>query len=93
MWMDKTKINSKTQTLTSEKVQEMTGKSIENFENHWINNATCYHLAAKFNPKGLHLLLTKLKDASQDRFNELYEKGTVSPLHVAALNSTSVSLR
>ena len=48
MWMDKTKINSKTQTLTSEKVQEMTGKSIENFENHWINNATCYHLAAKF---------------------------------------------
>ena len=48
---------------------------------------------AKFNPKGLHLLLTKLKDASQDRFNELYEKGTVSPLHVAALNSNSVSLR
>ena len=89
MWMDKTKINLK--NLPNKQTKR--AKSIQNFENHWIDNATCYHLAAKFNPKGLHFLLTKLKAASPDRFNELYEKGTVSPLHVAALNSNSVSLR
>ena len=68
-------------------------KSINNFECDWIDNATCYHLAAKFNPKGLHLLLEKLKEASKDEFDKLYEGDKVSPLHVAALNSNSIGLR
>ena len=89
MWMDKTKINLK--NLPNKQTKR--AKSIQNFENHWIDNATCYHLAAKFNPKGLHFLLTKLKAASSIEFDNLYEGDKVSPLHVAALNSNSISLR
>ena len=70
-----------------------TAKCIDSIEDDWINHATCYHLAAKFNPKGLHLLLTKLKAASTNEFEKLYEENKVSPLHVAALNSNSISLR
>ena len=64
----------------------------ESLESDWINDANCYHLAAKFNPKGLHLLLTKVKEFSQESFWELYNDHNVSPLHVAALNSDSISL-
>ena len=74
-------------------VEPKTAKCIDNIENYWIDNTTCYHLAAKFNPKGLHLLLTRLKAASPEEFNQLYKDGKVSPLHVAALNSSSISLR
>ena len=74
-------------------VEPKTAKCIDNIENYWIDNANCFHLAAKFNPKGLHLLLTKLKAASSIEFDNLYEGDKVSPLHVAALNSNSISLR
>ena len=61
-------------------------------ENQWIEKANCFHLAAKFNPTGLHLMLSQLK-TDQDVFQKLYENGQCSPLHVAALNSDSLSLR
>ena len=61
-------------------------------ENKWIEKANCFHLAAKFNPTGLHLMLSQLK-ADQVVFQKLYENGQCSPLHVAALNSDSLSLR
>ena len=79
--------------MTKVLVKPNTAKCIDNIENYWIDSATCYHLAAKYNPKGLHLLLSKLKAASHERFLELYQDGTVSPMHVAALNSNSISLR
>ena len=64
-------------------------------ENSWIKDANCFHLAAKFNPNGLHCMLSRLKteDEGKDIFDELYETGKFSPLHVAALINDSLSLR
>ena len=72
-------------------VRVLTGAT-ETLESDWINDANCYHLAAKFNPKGLHLLLTKIKEHSEESFWDLYNDNNVSPLHVAALNADSISL-
>ena len=60
-------------------------------EDAWINGATCYHLAARFNPNGLHLLLSQLEENS-DTFLEIYKNGKTSPLHVAASNTDELAV-
>lgn len=85
IWMSKASVRKNSHQNTT--------KCNNSIESDWIDYATCYHLAAKFNPKGLHLLLEKLKEASKDEFDKLYEGDKVSPLHVAALNSNSIGLR
>ena len=58
-------------------------------ENQWILIANCFHLAAKFNPNGLHHMLMQFK---VDKSNSLFTEGTISPLHVSAINANSLSL-
>ena len=56
----------------------------------WIYGAHVIHLAAKFMPQGLQLLL------SMDNKSELIDKKSdyqCSPLHVAATNNDSLSTR
>ena len=64
-------------------------------ENLWIKEANCFHLAAKFNPTALHLMLSKLKESEDGKnvFKNLYKEKQFSPLHVAAFNTNSLSLR
>ena len=63
-------------------------------EDAWILNANCFHLCAKFNPKGLHILLSHCKH-DQLFMNQLYDDktGNISPLHVAASKTTADSTR
>ena len=60
-------------------------------ENEWIQFANCFHLAARFNPIGLHQMLLQFNNDKTDNFS-LKEEGTISPIHVAAMNSKSLSL-
>ena len=54
-------------------------------EDSWILQATCLHLAAKFNPEGLHILLSHLKiDSKIKSMEHVHKKGSFSPLHLAA---------
>ena len=62
-------------------------------EKSWIYSANSLHLAAKFNPEALHLILSHLKDTPmkfKEKFTGLHG---VTPLHVAAMNSDSISAR
>ena len=57
----------------------------------WIYGANAIHLAAKFMPQGLELLLSSLEDNSRlIGTKSLYE---CAPLHVAAKNNDSLSTR
>ena len=57
----------------------------------WIYEANAIHLAAKFMPQGLELLLSSLEDNSRlIGTKSLYE---CAPLHVAAKNNDSLSTR
>ena len=72
-------------TFVQNKMDEL--KTIVTKEESWILDATCFHLAAKFNPKGLHILLSYLKRHKKPLLEDIYggEQGFgVTPLHVAA---------
>ena len=58
-------------------------------ENQWIQIANCFHLAARFNPNGLHHMLMQF---NVNKSNSLFQEGTISPLHVSAINANSLSL-
>ena len=60
-------------------------------ENSWIKKANCFHLAAKYNPIGLHQLLSRLEQETEKLM--IIEANTVSPLHVAAMKPDSLSLQ
>ena len=60
-------------------------------ENSWIIDASCYHLAAKFNPRALNFLLSCLKNKAKD-MEMIYENGRTSPMHVAAFSSNTESV-
>lgn len=60
-------------------------------ENKWIQYANCFHLAARFNPIGLHQMLLQFNNDKKS-ISSLQEKGKISPIHVAAMNSKSLSL-
>ena len=63
----------------------------------WICDANCIHLASKFNPKALQIMLTQLPRSKSDKKefirNVVDKKGIVSPLHVAAGKLDSLSTR
>ena len=57
----------------------------------WIYGANAIHLAAKFMPQGLELLLSSLEDNS--RLIDTASYYECAPLHVAAKNNDSLSTR
>ena len=57
----------------------------------WIYGANAIHLAAKFMPQGLELLLSSLGDNS--RLIGTRSQYECAPLHVAAKNNDSLSTR
>ena len=58
-------------------------------QDRWILGANCIHLAAKFMPRGLKLILTKFTTSPLNTETRL----GLSPLHIAARNSDSLSTR
>ena len=61
-------------------------------EDSWIFSANCLHLAAKFHPKTLHVLLSNLHDKSCI-IEQTHPYGGISPLHVACFRIDSLSIR
>ena len=59
-------------------------------QGNWIIDANCIHLAAKFTPEVLNLILSKLK--SQDLINKGNHYGS-TPLHLSSKNSDSFCTR
>ena len=57
----------------------------------WIYGATPIHLAAKFMPKGLELMLSSLEE--NNRLVDIRSQYNCTPLHVAASNSDALSTR
>ena len=60
-------------------------------QDNWIFDANCIHLAAKFMPFGLKLLLENLMDC-QALIN-VGNHNNCTPLHLAAKNINSLSTR
>ena len=58
-------------------------------QDRWILGANCIHLAAKFMPRGLKLILTKFTTSPLNTETRL----GLSPLHIAARNNDSLSTR
>ena len=58
-------------------------------EDRWILGANCIHLAAKFMPRGLNLILTRFSTTPLKTETNL----GLSPLHIAARNNDSLSTR
>ena len=68
-----------------EKLENVTSKDM------WIYGANSIHLAAKFMPKGLELLLSSLDDNSG--LVDIRSEYNCTPLHVAATSNDSLSTR
>ena len=66
----------------------MTEKVVE--QDNWIYEATAVHLAAKFMPRGLALLL---RSFGNKELLEIRNKHQHTPLHIAARNDDSLSTR
>ena len=63
-------------------------------DDSWIREANCFHFAAKFNPKGLLMILDGLRfDQNKNFIQTIHEKGTMTPLHVSATNTDPLSTR
>ena len=56
----------------------------------WIFEANCLHFAAKFNPEGLHMILSSLNN-KENLMQCAHLPGKLSPLHVAASRFDSKS--
>ena len=61
-------------------------------EESWIFESNCFHLAAKFHPKALHVLLSNLKN-KETVITKCHENMKISPLHVATMRMDSLSTR
>ena len=59
-------------------------------QDKWIYEASAVHLAAKFMPRGLALLL---KFFASDKLLEVKNMHLQTPLHIAARNDNSLSTR
>ena len=68
-----------------EKLEKVASKDM------WIYGANSIHLAAKFMPQGLELLLSSLDDKSG--LVDMRSKYNCTPLHVAATSNDSLSTR
>ena len=63
-------------------------------DDSWIKDANCFHFAAKFNPKGLLMILDGLSfEKNKDFILRIHEKDTMTPLHVSATNTDPLSTR
>ena len=64
-------------------------------EDAWINGATCLHLAARLTSKALHILLTSnsSKETCKELVNNRTKLWNMTPLHVCANSTTSISTR
>ena len=71
--------------LKEVKVQDPKPKMIIE-QDKWILGANCIHLAAKFMPRGLNLILTKDNCCTRNT-------NGLSPMHIAARNDDSLSTR
>ena len=61
-------------------------------EDDWIFEANCLHLAARYHPKALNVLLSQLKEKDK-MIKESHQKRKTSPLHVATFRTDSLSSR
>ena len=63
-------------------------------DDSWIKEANCFHFAAKFNPKGLLMILDGLRfDQNKNFIQAIHVEGTMTPLHVSATNTDPLSTR
>jgi len=63
-------------------------------DDSWIREANCFHFAAKFNPKGLLMILDGLRfDQNKNFIQAIHVEGTMTPLHVSATNTDPLSTR
>ena len=65
----------------------------QDLERSWIYSANSLHLAAKYNPEALHIILSHLKDTPMKDKIQLHGVNSLVPLHVAAMNSDSMSVK
>ena len=52
-------------------------------DDRWIFYASCIHIATKFCPRGLHIILSQIKN-KKSLIQFTHRHGTFSPLHLAA---------
>ena len=65
----------------------------QDLEKSWIYSANSLHLAAKYNPEALHIILSHLKDTPMKDKIQLHGVNSLVPLHVATMNSDSMSVK
>ena len=73
-------------------IDEEDSKNIVKEEDVWIFEANCLHLASKFHPKSLHVLLCNVKN-KEELLKQSHRDGKISPLHVAPLRVDTHSTR
>ena len=61
-------------------------------EDLWIFGANSLHLATKFYPKGLYILLSSAKNRDA-LISRTHQKKRITPLHLAAAQQDSLSTR
>ena len=62
-------------------------------DDSWIFNATCLHLATKFNTSGLYMILDHFDTKKEELIDLTHQYGMLSPLHVAAGKGKSLATR
>ena len=62
-------------------------------DDSWIFDATCLHLATKFNTLGLHMILDNFDTRKEELIDLTHQYGMLSPLHVAAGKGKSLATR
>ena len=102
--------NTEKEMLANEVLKPVQVKNVKTFENvdendRWIRGSNCIHLAAKFMPVGLELILTSLESPMYaivkntnyslkkevNTINNPYDK--LFPLHIAIRNCDPISTR
>ena len=102
--------NTEQEMLANEVLKPVQVKNVKTFENvdendRWIRGSNCIHLAAKFMPVGLELILTSLESPMYaivkntnyslkkevNTINNPYDK--LFPLHIAVRNCDPISTR
>ena len=73
-------------------VEKLDAKKIVKEKDLWLFEANCIHIASKYHPKSLNVLLSNLKNKAA-LINQAHEDGKISPLHVAPLRVDSLSTR
>ena len=102
--------NTEKELLAKEVLMPVQVKNVKIFENvdekdRWIRGANCIHLAAKFMPVGLELILTSLEspmyaNVNNANYSHKEEVNTINnpydklyPLHIAVRNCDPISTR